>query len=79
MKRGFGVGTLEMSLDEGLDEAIEILRMHAQMVADGQSRCWWMLARPDANKMAILPYQLPLAPTTYFGRVTLLSHNILSS
>lgn len=24
MKRGFGVGTLEVSLDEGLDEAIEM-------------------------------------------------------
>ena len=36
MKRGFGVGTLEMSFDEGLDEAIEILRMHAEMVEDGQ-------------------------------------------
>ena len=26
MKRGFGVGTLEMSFEEGLEEAIEMLR-----------------------------------------------------
>lgn len=27
VKRGFGVGTLEVSFDEGLEEVIEILRM----------------------------------------------------
>lgn len=30
VKRGLGVGTLEMSFDEGLEEAIEMLRMYVR-------------------------------------------------
>lgn len=44
VKRGFGVGTLETSFEEGLEEAIEISRMNegrSKKFADCR-KCWWV-------------------------------------
>lgn len=65
VKREFGVGTLEMSSDEGLEEAIEILRIKPEKelkkvlnVADG------CLLRPNANMVAITGTEASEGTTT---------------